>query len=319
MNPSIERFENRGFALKKEVTEGTDSVPTALVDAFQLIDGKSSIKADSLDRKLDRPYMNARRKKFSNFRAEVEGTIELVPPAVPGTGKASVGLGLQIAGMAETLAVGPPAKTVYTPISKLIPSATGYFWHAGTLKKMVGARANISSLDHSINKWLTAQIKIEGGCAALLTEDALPTTFDFTAFTEPTIATTENMELLINGFAVNGLSHMVEFGNDLKTMSHTEARRSFIGDRDSTVKLRFYRTLKADFDPHAKWKAGDLVTAKSTTAEADLRATVLTSQFQVTDVQEVEIDKEYGWEISGILVATGATGGNELEIAFTKP
>jgi hypothetical protein len=314
-NPALETFTDRGMVLKAEATEGVDAAPTAILNAFQILDGKSKLDADPIDRKIDRPYFNSAKKKYSNFRGSIDGTIELVPPAAPGTDKASVGLALQICGMAETLDVGPPGVTTYNPISRLIPSATAWFWHSGTLRKITGARGNITGLAMEIGKYLMAQIHIEGSSVPM-TEASLPTDFDFTSFLDPTDASTESMELLIGGFAVNGKSLSIDFGNALKTIQHTEARIARIASKASTFKALFYRTALADFDPEAKWRAGDIIELKSKITEPDTRFTRLTALGQVTAVEETEIDGDFGWTVSGSLVAD--TGNDELLIEFSE-
>jgi hypothetical protein len=319
MNPIIETFDARGFALKKETVEGTDALPTSALNAFQILDGKAKLTADPIERKLDRPFWNSARSKYANWRATIDGSIELVPPTNPGVGSASVGLALEICGMAKTLtapAVGPPVVkglTQYNMISRAIASATGYFWHAGTLRKPTNMRGNISGLTNEIDKYLMAQLSLEGPCTDIL-EDDLPDDFDFDLFLEPTLGETENMELLINDFAVNGLSHSVDFGNQVKTSSHTEARRTKIGTRASTFKAKFYRTIKADFDPIARWRAGDIIEVQSTVVDADNNFCRVLSLGQITGLDEPNVDNEYAWEISGKL--TAVTGGDELLIGF---
>jgi hypothetical protein len=322
-NPVIETFDRRGMTLKLEVTEGLDSAPTQILNSFQILDGKSKLEADSIDRKLDRPHWNSARKKAVNFRASIEGSVEIVPMATPGVTPASIDTLLQIAGFARTYTVpdpvGPPiviGRTTYNPIAVAIPSATGYFWHAGTYRKLLGSRANMTGISMEIGKYLMAQIRIEGGCIDI-EEAALPTDFDFSAFTDPTDASTESMELLINGFAVNGLMLSVDLGNDLKTKQHTEARRARISTRQSTFKARFYRTLKADFDPIAKWKTGEIIQLLGTTEEPDGRLTQLPVLGEISGVEEVDEDGEYAWEISGNCVATDA-GNDELLIDFAE-
>lgn len=322
-NPSLQSFTSRGLALKLETTEGTDASPTALLNAFQMIDGSSAIVADAVQRNIDRPFFNSASPVYSNFRGQINGNIELVAPAVCGTDDASVNVALQIAGMAVTKtahAAGPPVVkglNRYNPISVAIPSATAYWWHAGNLLKVTGARANITGLAMEIGKYLTAQFALEGSLEAW-TEQALPTNFDFTKFTTPPVLSTESMELLINSFAVFGKLHSIDFGNQLKTIEHTEARTAQISNKQSTFTARFFRTLQADFDPVAKWQAGDQVTIQSTVLENDgLRKTVLTTQGVITNFKTVNIDDDYGYEITGNLVASSA-GNDECFVDFSE-
>jgi len=322
VNPSIEPFTSRGLALKRETTEGTDAAPTAALNAFQILDGSSKIVADSIDRNIDRPFFNARRPRSTNFRGQINGNVEVVPPQNPGSEDPAIGLALEIAGMAKTTTAhddGPPVVkggTLYNAISRLIPSATAYWWHAGTLRKVVGARANISSLSMEIDKIFMFQLALEGALKEF-GEAALPTDFDFSDFLEPTPYTTESGVLTINDFAVNGKLLSVDFGNQIKTRSHTEARSTSIGDKQSTFKCRFYRTALADFDPIAKWKSGDIIEMAGTNVElGGGRSTTLTVLGQVTGLDEPNIDNDYGWELSGNCVAVD--GNDEVQLGFNE-
>lgn len=318
-NPNIETFDRRGMVLKLETTEGTNSNPTTLLNAIQVLDGKSKVQSDTIERKLDRPFWNSTRKKATNFRGSIEGSIELVPMLNPGVGPASVDALLQIAGMARTYTVpsaGPPiviGTTTYNPISSNIPSATAFFWHAGTYREITGSRANLTGISMEIGKYLMAQFRLEGSCLDIA-EGNLPTNFDYAAFHDPTDASTESMELTIDGFAVNGLLLSVDLGNDLKTTQHTEARRARIGTRQSTFKSRFYRTSKADFDPMAKWRTGQVIELIGITEEPDGRLTRMPVLGEISGLEEVDIEGEYGWEISGNTVA--GNGGDEFLLDF---
>lgn len=322
MNPSIESFTTRGLALKAEVTEGSDSTPTSLLNAFQIMEGTSKIVADAIARNPDRPYFNSRRSRYTNFRGQINGQIEIVPPEAPGTDPLGVGLALEICGMAKTLTapdVGPPVvkgKNVYNPISRLIPSATGYWWHAGTFRKITGMRGNLSGLAMEIGKMFSAQLALEGRLLSFSEAD-LPTDFDFDAFLEPTPYTTESGLLTIDDFAVNGKLLSVDFGNQLKTIEHTEARIGRIGSKDSKFKCRFYRTALADFDPYAKWKAGDIIEMKSVNVEdGGGRQSVMTVLGQITGLDEPNQDNDYAWEISGD--ACAVDGNDEVLLSFEE-
>lgn len=321
MNPSIETFTNRGLAMKREGTEGTDSGPTAALNAFQMLEGTSKIVADPIERNIDRPFFNGRRTKYTNFRLQVNGTAEVVPPATPGTGEVGIGLALEIAGMAVTkTASAPPGtkgKHVYNPISRLIPSASGYWYHAGTLRKAVGMRTNISGLAMEIDKNVTMQLAIEGALKEFK-DEAFPSDWDFSQFLEPTPYTTESGELTINDFAVFGKLLAVDFGNQIKTISHTEARVARIGDKQSTFKCRFYRTSLADFDPYAKWRAGDIIELKGINVETGGgRQTVMNVRGEIGGVDDANIDGDFGYEISGKCVASDA-GNDETLLGFEE-
>jgi hypothetical protein len=314
----LEYFKNRALLLKLEATEGTDAVPTPDADAFQLLDGSSGVDGDKIERTLDRPYFTHDPFVVTNLRGFVEGKFEVVPPAGPhiNTSKASVDALLKIAGMAKTFVAGAQPIVRYNPISAAIASATAYFYHAGTLYAIVGARANITSLMMDIGSYIQGQCRIEGGCQEVQ-EEALPTNLDYSAFTTPIANTTESMEMRVNGIAVEGKSIGLSFNNTQQTIEHTEARLNRIKDRKPTATLRFYRPARAALDPWALWKAGTIVPAYGTVTDpVSGLQTKMTTRIQIEEVKPVDIDGDLGYDLTGRCIATDA-GGDEFLIEFT--
>lgn len=320
----LESFKNRALLLKLEGVEGTDAVPTPALDALQLFDGSSGIESDKVERPVDRPFFGHDPFVNTNLRGFVEGGFEIVPPsaALTSGSKASVDALLKIAGMAKTFVaavVGPPAVPAilrYNPISLAIPSGTGYFYHAGTLYKLTGARANLSSISMEIGNYLRGQCRVEGSCLQV-DEASLPAGLDYTAFLTPVAATTETMEMRVNGFAVEGKSIGLDFGNQQKTIEHTEARVNRITDRQPTFNAKFYRSAKASLDPWALWKAGTIIPLYGTITEPVTGLqTKITVRGQIESVKPTDIDGDLGYEITGRCIPTDA-GGDEILIEFS--
>jgi hypothetical protein len=313
--PNLEYFSRRALLLKVETTEGTDATPTAGTNAFQLMDGKSAIEFDKVERKLDRPFFTGDPFGISNARGTIDGGFEIVPPGAPGTDVAAVDAMLQIGGMSSAKTTG---STRYSPISASIKSATAYWYHAGTLRKALGARAQISGLELAIGSWLKAQAHIMGSCIEV-TEAALPSGLDYSAFTQPVFSTAENSTLLLGTVAGGATLHTwakslsIDFGSDLKTKEYTEKRFFTISDRKPTWKLRMARPAKADFDPWALMLAGTLITGEFTLSQANDLATALGFRGQIEKVDEVDIDGDYGLELSGPCIASDS-GGDEFYI-----
>lgn len=314
----LERFKNRALLLKVEVTEGTDAVPAPATDAFQLFDGSSGLMSEKIERMVDRPFFTHDPFVNTNIRGFIEGGFEIVPPDVSpytAASKASVDALLKIAGMAKTFVAGPPIIVRYNPVSTAMPSGTGYFYHAGTLYKLTGARANLSSISMEIGNYLRGQCRIEGNCTQV-EEAALPAGLDYTAFNAPIANTTESMELRVNGFAVEGKKIGVDFGSQMQTAEHTEARVNRIRDRKPTFSAQFYRPARASLDPFALWKSGAVIPLfGSITDPATGLQTKLTVRGQIEDVKPTDIDGDLGYEISGRCIASD-TGGDEIVIEF---
>ena len=312
----LESFRSRALLLKVETTEGTDSVPTAALDAFQLFDGSSGVTGDVVEREIDRPFFTNTPFVVANPRAFIEGSFEIVPPSVPGnavTGIASTDALLRIGGMARTLTVGPPGNTRYNPVSTLIPSATAYWYHAGTHKKITGARAALSGITMAVGNYMRGQLRIEGNYQTV--EEATVSGLVYTAFATPRVGSTESMALSFNGFNVEGKSLAIDFGSEQRTIEHTEARLNRITDRRATFTARLYRPTLASFNPWTAWRNGTIVPIMGTHTELDGRNTVLEVRAQIEGINEVEIDGDLGLEISGRCIAT-STGGDEFLLRF---
>lgn len=313
----LERFKNRALLLKTEATEGVDALPVPATDAFQLFDGSSGMEGDQVERMVDRPFFTHDPFVITSTRGFIEGGFEIVPPTgvYSGATKAAVDALLRIGGMAKTFVAGPPAIVRYNPISTAIPSATAYYYHAGTLYKLVAARAAISELAMNIGSYLQGKLRIEGSCTQV-EEAALPNGLDYTAFAVPVANTTESMEMRVNGFAVEGKDFKVDFGTTLQTVEHTEARLTRITDRKPTFSARFYRPERASLDPWALWRAGTLVPVwGSVTDPVSGLQTKITARAQIEGVNPVDIDGDLGYEITGRCIASSA-GGDEILVEF---
>lgn len=313
----LERFRNRALLLKVEATEGTDALPAAATDAFQLFDGTSGITATQVERTVDRPFFTHDPFVNTNLRGFVEGGFEIVPPsgAYTAASVASVDTLLRIGGMAKTFVAGPPAIVRYNPISSAIASGTGYFYHAGTLYKITGARANLSSISMEIGNYLRGQCRIEGSCQQV-DEAALPAGLDYTKFTTPIVNSTETMEMRVNNIVVEGKSIGVDFGSTLTTAEHTEARINRISDRKPTFNARFYRPAKATLDPWAIWKANTVIPLwGSVTDPVTGLQTKMLVRGQIEQVTPTDIDGDLGYEITGRCIASD-TGGDEILFEF---
>lgn len=313
---SLESFERRGLILKLETVEGTDSTPTPAADALQILDGQSSLASDTLERALDRPFFGANPATHTKFRGTISGNVELAGAATPGTACPLSSL-LQISGFAETLdPTGPPPNTTYNPISTAIKSASAYFYHAGTLKKLLGARASMSGIATSIGGYPMAQINIEGACDDV-SEIALPTTFDYSAFQAPVPVTHDRWMMSVAGNNVEAVEFSIDLGNTLATKEHSEGLVSRITDRQPTGVLRCYRPLIATFDAYDAWKVGTLLAlvseVDSGTAGGKTRITVGTAQ--VDSVEETDIEGDLGYAINFRCIPTSA-GDDELLIEF---
>jgi len=312
---SLEAYDRRVCLLKEEVSEGTDSTPLPATDALQMLNGNSGVSANKIERPLDRPYFGHDPFVNSGFTGFIEGDIELVGAATAGS-SAPIAVALLIAGFAETLDAGPPGSALYNVISSAFPSASAYFYHAGTLKKLLGARANLSQIMLNVDDYAKARIRIEGALAnGEITEAALPTP-TLTAFGDPTPITHDQSVMSINSFDVEGVGLTIDLGNTLQQTHHTEGLVYRIKDRKPTGTARFYRPAKASLDPWALWKAGTIVPISFVVTDLVTGMYVdVTARAQLEEPRETDINGDYGLEVPFRCIPSSA-GNDELSVEF---
>lgn len=325
--PDLEYFTRRGLLLKLEVTEGTDPTPTPAADAFELLDGSSGTEFDRKDRARDRPFLTNQPFAVANKRSFVQGGFEVAPPVDPGNAgdaDAAVHAALLMCGMAQTLDAAE-GTTEYNPISADIASAHAYWYHAGILRKHAASRGNVSELKAEIGEVVMGQMRLDGMYDET-EQTAVPSGWDYSAFTTPTIATHANSTLIANvidaagdpvveDLSLWGKMLSVNFGNEVGIKEYTTMKRTGLTNRAGTFTARFARPDKSDFDVWAVRDAAQIVTFLWTLTEDDGRTTYLLVRGQIEAINEVDIDGDYGLEVTGPAIASDS-GGDEFILGF---
>jgi hypothetical protein len=319
--PDLESFKKRGVMIAIEAVENVDQVPVAATNGFQLFEGQSGTEFDTVERPIDRPHFTNDPFSVANKRAFIEGNFELYPPTTPGAaavaGDADCRVMLLPGGMTQVKNVGTKT-TRFNPVSSGIVSATAYFHHVDTRKRVTGARNAISAVSMEIGQRFTARARLQGNYSNV-TQEAMPTIITPTFI--PAILEPENTaaSLTVIGGVANlplwakGLS--VDFGTTLGMKPYTSLRKNAISDRRGTFSIRIARTALSDFNPWTVRDAGSIITTKLRHLQADLRYSELGVRGQIEQINEVDIDGDYGWELSGRCIAS-STGGDEFYIEF---
>ncbi len=318
--PDLQKFNRRGLAIKLQSSEGAPETPDAGADGLRLYDGQSGTEVDVTEDNVDRPHFAGNQIYVSNRRAFIQGNFRLYPPQTPGDasdGTPDCHIALLPGGMTRVLdAAG--RKTTYNPISEAIPVATAYWWHAGTHKRVTDARNAISALALTVGQRFQGQLRVQGSYEDVL-EEALPSIT--LSDTDGPVVEADNSRTQITelpgGSPLNvwGKSLSLDFGSQLQTKEFTEHKTNSIDGRTPTWTLRLARTAKVDFDPWAVRDAGTFITAALRVKQDDGRYSMLSIRGQVRDINEADIDGDYGWELSGPCVASSA-GGDEFLIEF---
>lgn len=332
--PALDFFRKRAVLVKAEVTEGTDSMPVAGTDGIRFFDGSSSTEFDTVDRNEDKPYFGNSPFVVANRRATVQGTIELYPPPTPGaasTSDADCAKVLLPSGFAVTKNAVDKI-TRYSPISAAIPSVTAYWYHTGTLLKVLGARGNLSSLGIEIGQRFTAQASLMGEYTEV-SATAMPTVTLPTKV--PVVSSKRNSECIISTLvrgatasSVNtplvdlhtwAKSLTVDLGNALAYREYTEKGVAGITDRAPTFTLRLAKTdIADDFNPWFVRDNGIIIEVAYRLYEDDSKDGLwseLGIRGQIEQITPTDIDGDYGWEITGRCIPS-SSGNDELYIAF---
>ena len=325
--PDFDFFINRAILLGAQPTQGVDPLLTAAANTFQLLDGKSSTQYDKVERKVDAPWFNSAGVGIANERALIDGTMELTPPATPGqatTSRPACANGLFSCGFVETLDAANK-KTTYTPISRSIPMAAAYWYHAGTIVKALGCRGNLQGLSMGIGDRFKATLQLMGAYNTV-DEAAAPAGLDYSGFPVPTFANDANSTLTLStadGTTIVALplwgKHLTaDQGNQQKMKQYSGYRAAGITGRASVFNTLIARPAKSDADLWALRKTGTPIKLAWQTFEPDGRWSKMTVRGQLLELTPTDTDGDYTLQVTGQLIASAA-GNDELAIEFGHP
>lgn len=317
--PNLEQFKKRGVAIKIETTPGVDATPSGAANGVMLFNGSSGTEIDKIERPVDRPFLGGNPFVVGGKRAYIEGEFELYPPATPGdvaTSSADCEVLLLPAGM--TVVKDAVAKTTkYNPVSANMATASAYWYHAGTHKKVLGARNDLSNLSLAVGDRFKGNVRIQGDYDTV-SEAALPAiTLPSTVPTTAKASNTETNVTVAGGadVLVWAKSLVVNLSNRIASKEFTSHKETGISERTPAFTLRIAKTALADFNPWAARDDAKVFTARLRLTEADGRYSELGIRGQIEGVNEVDIDGDYGWELTGPCVPSDA-GGDEFYVLF---
>jgi len=317
--PDLTPFARRGLLLALRTAADTPMVPTPALHAMMLFNGQSGTEIEVVERPIDRPFYGGAPFGVANKRAFIEGEIELYAPASPGQTTDShihVHAALLPAGL--TAVKSASAKTTrYGPVSEAIAVSDGWWYHAGTLKKVTGARHALNNVALDIGKRFTANVRVQGDYEDV-EESPVPTVTLPDAV--PVVADPHNTTALI---AVSGGTALtvwaktlsLDTGNQITQRDYTSHRETGITARQPTFTFRLAKTALSDFNPWAVRDAGGIVNIAFRLNEGGNKYSELGIRGQIEQISEVDIDGDYGWELSGRCIPSN-TGGDEFYIEF---
>lgn len=290
----LEPFDLRATRSKIEAVEGTAET-LAEADAIQVLEGSGQISVDQLERNLDRPNGGARPYVPVRRRVLLTGMLELTGAAVAGEATPYTDF-LRHCGHTSTLNAAPDNQEL-TPVLYGFPSMTHGFYHAGELLVAVGSRGRLTSIDLAINDYAKAGFEVMGKVENY-SEVAVPDD-DLSDFQDPVALIEDNLQILVDDVALEGVSASIDPGITLTMVYHSEATVSRQTVRSVTGTLRVYRPLIATADirsmANSAAKVPLLIDVVTGTAAKDL--SLEAASMQLGEPQNVDIDGLRGWDI----------------------
>jgi hypothetical protein len=191
--------------LKKEVSYGTDAVPTPAANAVltRNFNRPDPIQVDKLERNLDLPASGRRRTGTTNRRTSCSFEVELAGAGVAGTAAPWMELleGCRMA--APVLAAGQKAEQRFAADNVPHSSLTGYDWVAGERVRSLGARGSFT-MDFTAGAYPFLGIELTGLLppAPAVDYTAPGAAADLTRWKEPVEVNTANTDFTLDGYAL---------------------------------------------------------------------------------------------------------------------
>lgn len=315
--PKLRRFTLRALALRLQDTAGVPASIDPVRDRIDLQQGMGGTQCETLEERRDRQGVDQIDSATWQHRAFVEGFVSLPTPSEPGSvvdGKMSVHPLLEIGGLHQALYGGE--LTRYNPVSSDVAMATAEFWHAGTLRRLTDARAMLSELRVEIGQRPRMKVRLEGFYESV-EEAEVPEFAGSTALAPLALAETAKARLRSATDSVSlsiwAKSLEIDLKAALRAKDYTSHREISYADRQPTFTLRMAMPALADFDPWQLRRDGIAIVVRMLVENESGIALELGARGLIRDIEEVDIDGDYGLEITGNCVASGR-GGNELWI-----
>lgn len=197
---------------KKEVTSGTDSVPTAANAILCRALMPEPITADQVERNLIRPWKGNSGKLTVGVHRKLTVEVEIAGAGAAGTAPAWGAL-LEACGFSATIT--PATSVVYDLVSEGEPTLTLYGYLDKTLFKLTGAKGTVS---FELNAKSVPVMKFEflGAYSTPTEELAMPTGVNYSNFLQPkTVGKINTPTFSFHGLAACMSSFSINLANAL--------------------------------------------------------------------------------------------------------
>lgn len=231
--------DNKLLLFKKEVTYGTDAVPTLANNAVLTRNFSSKpLAADRIARNLDRPVRGRSADATSNERQTMSYEIELAGSGAAGTAPGWMEH-LEACGMlAPTLVAGEVADQKFASVGTALSSATAWYYRGSLLVKGVGWRGTFG-MDFTAGAYPYAKFDMTGLLGAVPHADAAPGAPTLDRWKDPVEVNTENTDVTIGGYAVVLRSLSIDANADIAIRNLVNGRYIQRGNHAATGRAVF--------------------------------------------------------------------------------
>lgn len=227
MAEAVARYlTNLACLVKLEVSYGTDSTPTGMANAMQMVDVTlTPMDGTEVERGLLKPYMGHQGVILTGGHVSLQGSVELVGSGDPGTPPPYAAL-LRACGLAETIT--PDTDVTYNPISGAFEAASLYYNLDGVRHIALGVRGSLTlSLVPQQIPRIVFSMK---GLAGTISDTALPTA-DFDGWIDPLPVNKLNTQMSLHGWTAIAESLSLD-------LAHTVTPRLLIGEESIKISNR---------------------------------------------------------------------------------
>ena len=302
-------WKQKTLLLKAEVTAGTDSVPTAALNAVRASDVGISLEGEETTNSNDVAYFENDEVSWSNKTFKITGSILMYGSGTAGTAPAYSPLIIGC-GYAETIV--PATSVTYTPVSNSTETVTIYLYIGTVLFKATYSKGK-ASYSFGIGEFSKMDFEFTG--VYLEPSDvALPTPVYTTGTT--VIGSVANSELSVHGTLVDGQTLTFDTGVVNAPFESTETYLISNDDRKASANITLNTNPMASFNPYAintantkdvtYWETG-------TVAGNIIRLSMPKSQLGLPQVTEIK--SRAGFDIP--LIPFSDTGDDEHALIFT--
>jgi hypothetical protein len=300
---------------KKEVTYGTDAVPTAAVNAA--LTRNLTIKplaVDRLKRNLDLPARGARKEGMANERMEVDYQLELTGAGLAGTAAPWMEH-LEVCGVeAPTLVAATSATQKFAALGAAISSATIHGYRGNNQRRRaVGFRGDISAINFTAGEYPYIGLKGIGLLGAVPLDQTALAAPDLSRWKDPLEVNIDNTAFILDGYAAVMRSYNAQANAEVVLRNLVNSRYVRRGNHEMAVKIVIEApdlNTKNYFD---KLRTGATIQTKVTHGVGAGNIVEVTNNFlQIVDINDGAEGDVAMYEIDAI--ATISAGQDDISI-----